>query len=435
MEQFPKIVSQRLQAVRRSEVHPDANLLTSFAEKSLLPREQAQVLEHLAGCAVCREVVAFAQSEEVLERVAVTAAAPNPVRGRAWFQGAVLRWAALAACVVVVGTVVISRTYFSKRSPQAIATYSEPTVVAKNDAPPTSSRPPAEETSARQSEHSAARLKGAFVAGAKRDGDELSELDKQRPAKTLPSVSGARRQEVPERVFETKNNSLSSPEAFGLGSAAAAPPISKADDAKANKKEFSADKAMKAPVATETVEVTNEAVQVQAESAPAPPVPAAKPIGGPSLADSQKVKSGSGEVGALYRSKDGYVTGGAVAGLSSELRFPHPRWQLSAEGKLVKSSDLGKSWHAIEVGDKTVFRALCVTDREIWVGGVQGELFYSSDAGEHWEQVKPSANGKNLTTDITAIEFADPQHGKVTTASHESWITSDGGHAWQVETR
>src|SRR5215813_11757467 len=104
MEQLPKIVSQRLQAVSRAETHPDANLLTAFAEKSLLAREQAQVLEHLAVCSECREVVSHAQPEEVLQRVAVAAAAPMPVR-RSWLSGVAVRWAALAACVVVVGAV------------------------------------------------------------------------------------------------------------------------------------------------------------------------------------------------------------------------------------------------------------------------------------------------------------------------------------------
>ena len=80
MEQLPKIVGQRLQAVSRAEAHPDANLLTAFAEKSLLPREQTQILEHLAACSECREVVAQAQPEENLQHVA--AAAVPVITGR-----------------------------------------------------------------------------------------------------------------------------------------------------------------------------------------------------------------------------------------------------------------------------------------------------------------------------------------------------------------
>ena len=117
------------------------------------------------------------------------------------------------------------------------------------------------------------------------------------------------------------------------------------------------------------------------------------------------------------------------------MRSATPRWQLSPEGKLVKSNDLGKTWQTVSVADKVVFRALCVTGQEVWVGGTQGNLFYSSDSGQQWEQVKPTTNGQTLTADIATIEFKDPQHGKLTTTDHQTWITSDGGHAWQVETR
>ena len=117
------------------------------------------------------------------------------------------------------------------------------------------------------------------------------------------------------------------------------------------------------------------------------------------------------------------------------MRSAAPRWQLSPEGKVIKSSDLGQSWQTIPVADKVVFRALCVTGQEIWVGGAQGNLFYSSDAGQQWEQVKPMAKGQTLTADITAIEFKDSRHGKVTTADHQTWTTSDDGHTWKLESR
>src|SRR5215475_13199071 len=102
MEPIPKVVVQRLQTV--SDGHPDANLLTAFAEKALLPREQARVLDHLAGCTVCRDVVAASQPETVEQAAVVVAARPGW-----WRQGVAIRWAALAACVVIVGAVVISR--------------------------------------------------------------------------------------------------------------------------------------------------------------------------------------------------------------------------------------------------------------------------------------------------------------------------------------
>ena len=63
MEQLPKIVQQRLQATAAAGVHPDPDLLTAFAEKSLTERERTQVLQHLGQCADCRQVVALAMPE------------------------------------------------------------------------------------------------------------------------------------------------------------------------------------------------------------------------------------------------------------------------------------------------------------------------------------------------------------------------------------
>lgn len=431
MEQLPKIVAQRLQAVSRTETHPDANLLAAFTEKSLLPPEQRQILEHLAGCAECRDVVAHAQPEEVLQRVAVAAAAAVPVRG-SWFSGAKVRWAALAACVVVVGAVVISRTRFTQNA----ASESAPAVVAKTETQPLPNRAPTEERKSNtdnKSESDDARLQ--MSTGTKRDADELSAAKKQQAADSLSALRAEPRQpdtRSPELV--EKNNNAPAVTTNGIIMGRTASPLAKppqstvtaqAEDAKSTKKEFSADKAMKTPASTNEV--------AQAQPATPPPAPAAKSA--PVLADSQRQKGESGNLGAFYNAKDGYLRAGANAGTLAAFRGANPRWQLSADGKLIKSNDAGKSWQTVPVGDKVVFRALCVTGSEVWIGGAQGNLFYSSDAGQQWEQVKPTSGGQTLTADIAAIEFKDPQHGKITTADHQTWITSDGGRAWQIETR
>ena len=99
MEQLPKIVQQRLQGPAQPGVHPDPDLLTAFAEKSLNDRERAHVLQHLAECADCREVLSLATP--AIE----PALAPGPERSK-WLSWPVLRWGALAACVVVVSAAV-----------------------------------------------------------------------------------------------------------------------------------------------------------------------------------------------------------------------------------------------------------------------------------------------------------------------------------------
>ncbi len=62
MEQLPKIVQRRLQTPQPG-VHPDSDLLAAFAEESLNDRERSLVLQHLAECADCRDVVSLAMPE------------------------------------------------------------------------------------------------------------------------------------------------------------------------------------------------------------------------------------------------------------------------------------------------------------------------------------------------------------------------------------
>ena len=63
MQNVPKIVRERLKAAAPAVNHPDADLLTAFAEDSLPGVERDGVLEHLARCGACRDIVALALPE------------------------------------------------------------------------------------------------------------------------------------------------------------------------------------------------------------------------------------------------------------------------------------------------------------------------------------------------------------------------------------
>src|SRR2546430_13220141 len=100
MEQLPKIVKERLGLAMQAKEHPDANLLTAFSENSLTKHERAHLLEHLASCAECRNVVSL-----VTPDVAADSSLPAVARP-AWMSWPMLRWSAVAACVVIVGAAV-----------------------------------------------------------------------------------------------------------------------------------------------------------------------------------------------------------------------------------------------------------------------------------------------------------------------------------------
>jgi hypothetical protein len=109
------------------------------------------------------------------------------------------------------------------------------------------------------------------------------------------------------------------------------------------------------------------------------------------------------------------------------------RWTISADGQLQHSIDAGQTWQPVTVAEKASFRALSANGPDIWVGGAAGLLYHSRDSGFSWTQVKPASTGTNLSADISAIEFTDILHGKITTANGEVWTTEDAGQTWRKQ--
>lgn len=93
-------LQQELARGHQGKPHPDPDLLTAFAEGALLERERRQLLDHLAVCAECREVL-FVAAEAAPETAAAPklflvprrALPPRPV----WVP-----WASIAAGLLVV---------------------------------------------------------------------------------------------------------------------------------------------------------------------------------------------------------------------------------------------------------------------------------------------------------------------------------------------
>lgn len=97
MQKVPQIVRRHLAAAPAPEVHPGPDLLTAFAERDLGVQERALVLDHLALCPDCREVLMLALPQ-LPESATHSMAVPDRVR---WLGSTRLRWASAATCVVV----------------------------------------------------------------------------------------------------------------------------------------------------------------------------------------------------------------------------------------------------------------------------------------------------------------------------------------------
>lgn len=371
MAEIPKIVSQRLQAADGARVHPDADLITAFVEKSLGSRERVQVLEHLSRCAGCRDVLSLAATQPDM------AGAVSVARKSAgWFSWPVLRWGAAVACVMVVGAAVTLR--HRQESQQVAPLVSEvkpaggkPAVGAQTSVPENAFvKMPA---SLQLSDHEA---KTGVVA---KQAEQPSQAGASRPAMQSTLVAGASAPSAPS----------------GSYSATAPGPVEMADAGTGS------------PMA--------EMVPGRAKAA---------------LAESQDAYAQKAVVGGLLKKRSMAANAAQEAALPANLA---PRWTLSSDGTLQRSLDSGGTWQTIPVSSKTIFRALAANGLDIWVGGSAGALFHSADAGQHWIQLRPVANGEILADDIIGVEFTDLLHGKLTTSNTETWLTADGGQTWQIQ--
>jgi photosystem II stability/assembly factor-like uncharacterized protein len=110
--------------------------------------------------------------------------------------------------------------------------------------------------------------------------------------------------------------------------------------------------------------------------------------------------------------------------------MPAWQWNLSPEGALQRSSDAGQTWLTVPVASGASFRALSALGSSVWVGGAGGTLYHSADSGQNWTRIAPVADGQNLRSDVTHIDFSDALNG-VVTAKDQLWTTADGGVTWQ----
>jgi hypothetical protein len=439
MQPLPKIVSARLQSAPRSD-HPDADVLTAFAEQSLPHSERALVMEHLSRCGGCREVLALALPE--MEE----AAAPAVVR-RPWFSlpglsMPILRWGAVAAALIVVASIGVIR--YRQNAPQNMVAFFKPEQKAKPRTASESAIPSPE-----------ARTKATVaVSGASKPSPMVAPLPRGNTM-AHAAISGRN---------ETGLHALTSlPAAQGgpvLARPFAAPP---ANALKSLPRQSAAQESVLTQAAPppSPVPVQTEAVEVASA--------AAAPIQQSPVETQQSQLSQQSESQAGQESEDRAVVGKAKAPVAAQMSPGFagssstmvqispvalaPRWTITPAGGLQRSYDQGKTWQAtalqVEAAAPSaqnqrvsrskkqkdsvalpVFRAISASGAEIWAGAAGGVLYHSVDSGDHWLSAIPSYNGFLLTGDIVSVQFADSLHGRLATSTSETWTTGDGGQHW-----
>jgi hypothetical protein len=453
MPEVPKIVYDRLRAGLRGgsvpEVaHPDPDVLTSFAEHSLAAAERESVLQHLARCGDCRELVALSipplesgaqpvTVEESESAVTVAGSARGKAGGRrSWFVWPGLRWAALAAGLIVAGGILLihpgkpTAVPQAKQQPASTVTQPAETIIAdktfltRENAPHTTNpekKPPAAERMFNRDKES----KLAYSAAP--------------PAATVM----ARGQIEPRAASKDLAAGAAAGGVVGGAPTRPAP-------------------APQVPAASEMVEVTAASAAVNTENArinqPANGEQVANlPVNGRNVSDltviskAKAAKAESNATPSLQRSEtldkqqpadaaarqQGVVTSlnATAANLlhADKNDFPQPaqhpaQWAIHGND-LQRSLDSGVAWTTVLHSDRPLL-SYAAADNEIWAGGKAGDLFHSANGGATWNQVHPLTQDQTLFGDITHIDISNPSQIVLFTSNNQSWSTADSGKTW-----
>jgi hypothetical protein len=464
MQNVPQIVVKRLQSPV-AELHPDADLLTAFAEQSLAGPEREQIMEHLARCGDCREAVALALPAQV--------ELPLPTVSRVnWFRWPVLRWAAAVAGLVLIasiGTVQYRRQRTRQFASSVSYARQETTTPAQSPQHPAQADVPQggmrrEALAVPHAQTTSAEKKPAPPAGAIFQG-HANAAGRIAGRSAGAAFGGA----VHGPNLAPRRDSAIAPAPQSPAPAATAKQIPTPGPAQP---------AVVVPSASQVVEVQSEAAQIPTQTT------------AQNLPQDQLVSNERPEQSQASADQDAAVVRAKPTSRETSLYTPAPtpslrtdaslmksqgvpRWTINAAGTLQRSLDGGKTWLDVNVvvdqsmsanfvrraetktelttearaetkttakskaapAARTIFRAVSVSSNaaEVWAGGSGGALYHTVDGGNRWARVVPSAAGIVLTGDIISIQFADARNGTVTTSNAEVWSTVDDGQTWQKQ--
>ncbi|MGB8580690.1 MAG: YCF48-related protein [Candidatus Sulfotelmatobacter sp.] len=398
MQDVPQFVLNRLRETAVAGSHPDADLLTAFAEHSLPVSDRARVIEHLAACGDCRDVVALALPATEIEVSPVSA-----TRARSgWLGLPVLRWGALAAGLTVAISVGVLQ-YSHRRNGDMVASNRAQEAVTL---PSSSDLLHATQKAVSQTETGTqpSSVLGSLVPYGQKPAVEVS-----RRATGHQLVFAQPRQNAKNQVSQqiAQNEAQLLPDAGNV----------------TNLRSFDVVKA-------------KDPVPAQSTSSNAPtPLASATPLQtSPSLMSRALPRWTVSSSGVLKRSFDGGNTWENVNPALSEVQMSgYAPAQPTAGADVANSTRANDQKAEVAVDPNALFRAVAAFGAEVWAGGSNGILYHTSDGGNHWIRVTPSTAAAGLTGDIIGIQFADPQHGKVSTSNAELWITSDSGETWQKQ--
>jgi hypothetical protein len=470
MAELSNVLRQRLASVEQPQVHPDADTLTAYVEHLLAAPERTYVLEHLAACSQCREVMLLLSTPQAAEAAApVIKVVPARVRSwrPAWGLAASLAGLAIVAGVIIElprGTKQIEKQA-TQPAPVASPAGNAPAIVAnENTAPAPATDLKRQDDPTVRETASAARPQNSRIAR-----DETARL--QPPTAVAPVPSGPY---VNIQMFNNDANNVA-PYVPDLPTA----PSAHMNQAQTNFSSLSnSGPLMAAPAPYEiqsgqplrittpstgtlrvwgwsTIATLGTGAKTAANRVLRKPVP---PINGNTFAASAMGPSGQlnpketnlGDEAAATRSLNGTETGelarsqafsaramGQVDREASTANVARAAkasesltvWKVS-DGKLLKLGDSGAFAEAYPAAEEGIqFSTFTSHGADVWAGGSNAALVHSRDSGASWERI---TLGASATGNINSIE-ASGMRVVVRSSSGQSWSSADGGKSWVLQ--
>ncbi|HVM94095.1 MAG TPA: zf-HC2 domain-containing protein [Terriglobales bacterium] len=436
MPEVPKIVHHRLRAEATDLPHPEADLLAAFAEQALTPAERESVLQHLALCADCRDVVALglpamevaARSVEdhEQEKETVAVAAGYKIREpRARFSWANLRWATLAAGIAV--ALLVLRPALDHRQtahqPAPSIQHPAPTSEAKLTASPAQPAAPAE-----------------IDRGASPNAHPSSGTLQSSKTKDLNAIARANDETRGGSHFQA-GRQLASNVRVTNGLPGAESSESKKDLPSANVP--AANETVNVEAATGGLQISTESgpiaqAEVEAEPSalrPSPAIEKAKPALDDQAGNQNQKYTAERAPAAMVSGQAGDSRmkrrDEAMPAVAGALVKQATLWTIT-NGALERSLDGGRTWNKMAGADSSL---LCYAShgQEVWAGGQGGKLLHSADNAATFSAVAVSAKGQPLTSAITQIELTPSGQLTLTTGNHETWFSADNGKTWETK--
>ena len=488
MPELPNLMRQRLAGTEngpKATVHPDADTLTAYVEKSLSDTERQAVVAHLSVCGSCREVVVLSQPE-VPELATQTVLSPAPVSPWRRLLRPAFGLAASVAAMAIIAVMVLelpqkstqpSASLQDKQTQQAKATpvgnqtavpvAPKAAVPAQPSSAPLASAP--QSTLALSADDARAQMKREERASARSAatlGVSPSAVPSMAPPPPPPSpakvpglTAGSQRKDfVNTGLFAANNTDVvldgqskkdfpSAPQpqtAAGGTLFSANAKITGFSDIPANAAGSSNVHILRPNPPSQPLvyklgrmaSATAHSLHLHTNVAPNLRAGAlgASTMGEPGSFSATLLKNQTVEAKAAPEKADAgslaasdALSPGALSANSFVARESAPRSWKVVGGKLIKSAGQSQ-WEEAYPGAGFEFSFVTARGNDVWAGGSHASIIHSRDGGLTWETVRL---GEAATGTIVSI-MAGTLNVQVKTSDNQLWSSTDAGKTWSL---